>query len=100
MRAKVIFAALIVIWLIFCAFTVHRLWRPAQTPRERRIYLYGVRGWGVFFWLMFTGVFPVISNEESAKTIPFILCLAYAGFPISLWGGWAFGLFMAKYDGV
>jgi hypothetical protein len=94
---KLILAA--VVWASFTAVTIRRLWRTAESDRGRLVYEYGVKRWGLSFWILFSTVFPVAMAAGSATAFKLVVVTACISLPLSLWGGWAFGLGMAWWYG-
>lgn len=96
-------SVLTVVWLGWTWWTVRRLWRPAETPYERMVYQFGVRGWGVWMFVAMSATSlvrdhdPTWSVGRSALQILFVVVTAA---PLMLWGGYWWGRGMAFFFGL
>jgi hypothetical protein len=89
----------VALYTAFIIWTVRRLWRPVVDSYSRVVYWFGVRLGGVIFWLVLS-VGGSLSSESALSPFVSTLIALYTGFPICLWGGYAFGRTMACVYGL
>ncbi len=87
--------AFAVVWALFAGWTIRRLWRRATDRYTQIVYMYGVKGFGLgyFVLMMLQYVFEGASQRR-------LLIQLIVGPPLSLWGGYLFGRGMAWSLGV
>ena len=96
---RAIFITGAVLYGAFIVWTLRRLWRPVVDPYSRVVYWFGVRLGGVIFWLVLS-IAGSLSSESTLSPWVSTLIALYTGFPICLWGGYAFGRTMAWVYGL
>jgi len=87
------------LYAAFIVWTVRRLWRPVVDSYSRTVYWFGVRLGGVIFWLVLS-IGGSLSSESALTPWVSTLIALYTGFPICLWGGYAWGRAMAWVYGL
>ena len=98
--AYLILGAGALIWVTLCVWTVRRLWRAPGTPYERIVYRFGVRGFGVGFWILFAIVSALSHRGDEISPALTAAIMLFVGFPISLWAGYFWGRGMARFYGL
>ena len=82
-------------FLVFSAWTMARLWRPAHDPYTRTVYLFGVKGFGLTTFVISTALRIEHDRSYEALSFPIVFLDLFSSLALSMWFGYLWGRAMA-----
>ena len=92
---------LLIAFAWFGLWSCRRLWRHASSRYGQLVYVYGVKWWGLGFWVTMTVIMVGQSGVSTLRDLAFrTIAMMLVNLPLGLWGGYFLGRAMAWAFGV